>query len=55
MDKFIIVIIILVGVSIGISTFSYAVSKCGLGTTLLLGDKAFTAALVGMCDQPQGM
>lgn len=38
-------------VVVGIATFSFAVSKCGLGTSLLLGNGAFTAAATGMCDK----
>jgi hypothetical protein len=50
MNRFVIVIAAAIILVLGIASFAYAVQKCGLGTSLLLGKGAFTAAVLGMCD-----
>jgi hypothetical protein len=53
MNQFGFLILILIFVAIGTSTVFYSFSKCGV-KALLLGDKAFIAAVTGMCDETEG-
>ena len=53
MNQFGFLILILIFVAIGTFTVFYSFSKCG-AKALLLGDKAFIAAVTGMCDETEG-
>lgn len=51
MNRLVITVAVVIMVVLGLASFAYSVQKCGLGTSLLLGKNAFTAAVIGMCDE----